>query len=729
MKRLLTLLLFIAALTLALVSCGDDDNGGNNNNGGGGGTERPDYGDATVILPGDDIDIIVADTKSMNSVGELQEALSALTGVEVEVYNSYAAEREREIIFGYLEDREISKKAYAMLERMEKDSYFHGRYLIYADSGDIAVAYDENTVSSLSALSYALEYLVADCRDGKGYMAYSQGIATRVTIDLIYEQEKIDEVMLAEKWLALEAVAGEEITEALKIYYSLYTDSMIDWLANLYAPGKMDADGGNWAGGFYGAPSGRDTDGFGPDITGTRQVLGLIESTGMLNNLGGDYGLVLPPEMKADIIYMVKSLQNKNGYFYHPQYTKEMMEDRGDTQRRGRDLSAAVTLLSKLGARPTYNTPSGVSGDGIDADGNFVGYAMTEPIDRDVASAVSAVISTSKAVATATDEYIASHENFAQYLAGININGNSYVVGNNFSAVTSQIRNASSKLGKCNDTSKPYYGKTLVDMLIEYLDTHIDPTTGMWETTTKFAATNGFMKCISVYNECKRAFPEPALALNGLFAGLLGDQVSRGNICDVYNIWVGISALRTNVQTYSNLTGDEKADIIKTIDDTFATKGAAAIINSYNKYLPYRHADGSFSDNVGSAVTHHNGLPVGLGLNEGDTNATAIATSVVGQIYSSFDLSKYKVPIYTESDWMRFCSIIMELSPVIKYSYLNDDIVETFSDCNAGAFEYGENTTFTSNGVSSATIELDGDNRYLRFEKTAKKNSGTHVSS
>ena len=735
MKKLFAIILTLLLVMLALASCngggssegGGAEGDGSGNEGGGnadGGNTDVDYGDATVILPGDDIDIIVADTKAMSLMSGFSEELGKLTGVNVEVYNSFAAERDREITFGYLEDRPLSVKAYAVLERMDRGSYFDGRYVIYAEGGDIAVAYDANDVSSLSALTYALDFLLEDATDGKGYMAYAKGIATMDTVDLIAEQEKIDEVLLTEKWEALRAVAGDEITDALKTYYTLYTDNMLLWLANLYAPGKMDAAGGNWVGGFYGAPSGRDTDGFGPDITCTRQVLGLLESTGMLDQLGGDYGLVLPKQIKEDIIYMVKSLQDKNGYFYHPQYTKEMMEARGDTQRRGRDLSAAITLLSKLGARPTYTTPTGVGGDGIDADGNYVGLALTSPLESTTAGAVSAALAASKVVATATDEYISSHANFAEYLAKININGNSYSVGNTLSAVTSQIRAASSKLGASTDTSAPYYGKTLVDMLIEFLDSHIDATTGMWENTTKFAATNGFMKCISVYNECKREFPMPALALNGLFGGLLGDQVSKGNICDVYNIWVGVAGLRSNVLNYSSLTGDEKAAIIKTIDDTFAEKGAEAILNSYKKYLPYRYDDGSFSDNVGSAAANLNGLPAGLGLAEGDTNATAIATAVVGQIYSSLGLSKYKVPLYTESDWMRFCETIMDLGPVIKYSYVNDDIVETFNDSDAGSFEYNESTTFTPNGVSSATIELDGSNRYLKFVKTAKNNSG-----
>ena len=724
MKKLFIVFICLTAILLAFTSC--DKNDGND--------EVVDYGEATVILEGTNIDIIVADSKTMSTVDKLKAELESLTGGDVTVYGSFAAERDNEIVVGYVEDREISRKAYMLLDRMEYESYFMGRYLIYAESGDIAIAYDENKVSSLSALNFALDYLIENHISDKEYAAFAKGVVDTDMIDLIAEQEKLDDDMVEEKWKELRAFVGDDITDALRTFYTLYNDSMVDWLANLYAPGKMDIEGGNWAGGFYGAPSGRDAMGFGPDITGTRQVLGLIESTGMLDNLGGDYGPLLPEKMREDIIYMVKSLQDPDGYFYHPQYDKVTMDARGDRQRRGRDLASAETLLEKLGARPTYTTPTGEAGDGFDADGNPVSAGKTTAsLCTGTGLAVSEVILASSVQAAATDEYISSHAKFAEYLAGLKINENSYGVGNTLSAVCSQVRAASSKLGASTDAAAPYYGKTLVDMLIDFLDSHIDETTGMWEPTTKFRATNGFMKCISVYNECKRAFPEPDKALTGLFEGLLGDQKTTGNICDVYNIWVGISGLRSNVKNFSSLSDAEKAALVKRIDNTFAEKGDEAILNSYEKYVPYRYEDGSFSDDVGIAATHHNGLPVGLGLAEGDTNATAIATAVVSQMYGALGIptgpepekENYKVPLYTESDWMRFCDIIMNLDPVIKYSYLEDDIEEDFEGYTPGAFKDSDTTEFVSNGVSNANIISSGANKYLEFNKTAKNNSGT----
>ena len=728
MKKLIALLLAMLVLVAALVSCDSDESSNENDDS----WKEKDYGEATVMGNWHKITIFIADSDAQLHSAPLQEKLTEWTGEKVNYMNSFAYPTNHDIIIGVIDDREISVKAHELLERMERESYFDARYLIYAEAGELAIAYDKNTVSNISVLEYAVKDLIDNYIEGKEYMAFAKGIVCSGTVDLIYEQELIDGAMLAEKWEALSKVADAEIVSALRQYYTLYTDSLIDWLANLYAPGKMDLKGGNWAGGFYGAPSGRDTQGFGPDITCTRQVLGLLESTGALDELPGGYGNHLPEKMKTDIVYMLKTLQDKDdGFFYHPQYDKETMLSLGDLQRRGRDLSAAITLFDNLGARPTYDTPTGMAGDGILPDEMLEGSlsALPDTLGGSTAMAVARVIYNggSKTTLTAsdpTDQMFASHAGFAAYLETVKINEESYVWGNQLNALASQIRTASSKLGKCTDTSSPWYGKTLVDMLIEFLNERIDPTTGMWEGVTTFRATNGFYKVISVYLGCKASFPMPQLAAEGLIAGLLGDQKSTGNICDVYNIWIGLSDIRSNVLLYSDLPADERAAVIEYIDSALERDGARAILNSYDKYLPYRYDDGSFSDNVGSAAANHNGLPVGLGLAEGDTNATSIAVGVVRNMYDAFDLADYKVPLYTESDWMRFIGIIMELDPVIKYSYLSDDVAQDFDSLDDGELESVDNITYSTGGVSKATIVTEGDNSYVKFNKFDINNSG-----
>jgi len=732
MKKIIMLMLvLLCCVSAVLVSCVSDEE------------EAPrvddswkeqDYGTSTVMGPWNKISIFVPSSKAMEQSEPLRDALQSWTGQEVSFLNGYAYPTNHDIVVGYFADRDISVRAYELLERMERESYFNARYLIYADSGEIAIAYDENEVSNLSALVYAVEYFVENLVTDKEYIAYGRGIIYSGTVDLIAEQELIDIETTAAAWARLEEVATPEIIAALQKYYSLYTDSLIDWLANLYAPGKMNLASGNWAGGFYGAPSGRDTGGFGPDITCTRQVLSLMEGTGALNNLDGGYGQNLPAKMREDIVYMLKTLQDPtDGFFYHPQYDKETMNAAGDLQRRGRDLSAASELFDNLGASPTYDTPTGKKGDGITADEMLAGGTSSVELGGRLTESlggaegkISAIVPASDTVLTSsvTDNMFASHDGFAAYLETVKINEESYVWGNTLNAIVTQIKAQSSKLGKCTDPASEWYDMTLVDMLFKFLDERIDPTTGMWEPVTTFRATNGFYKVISVYNACKRSFAKPQLAAEGLIAGLLGDQKSTGNICDVYNIWIGLSDLKSNVKNYSTLPKEERDAVVKYIDDALMRDGAEAILNSYNKYLPYRYEDGSFSDNVGEAAANHNGLPVGLGLPEGDTNATSIAVGVVSRIYSCYGWNNYKVPLYTESDWMRFISIIMELDPVIKYSYLSDDIEQNFDSISDGELETVDNITYMTGNVAKATVKTEGDNSYVEFNKFEINNSG-----
>ena len=344
----------IFALVTGLGSDGADKD--NSTTGGGLVYQDGDFGDAAVYTKVDKITVFIADSDAREHTEELRETLAEWTGQKVSMGSELTAATDCDIIVGYMESRRVSVNAYKLLDRvLPKESYFKGRYLIYVEDGQMAIAYDKNEASSLSALDYASRYLKENYIDGELYMAFGEGIVYYNTIDLIKEQENIDVGTVNAAWAKLEALKGREFTDALKQYYTLYLDSMVDWLANLYAPGLMDVEGGVWAGGFYGAPSGRDTAGFGPDITGTKQVLNLMANSGALNNLGGSWAYNIPESMRQELIYMIKSLQDPaDGRFYHPQYDKETMAALGDTQRSGRDLSAAIEMLNELGARPTY---------------------------------------------------------------------------------------------------------------------------------------------------------------------------------------------------------------------------------------------------------------------------------------------------------------------------------------------------------------------------------------
>lgn len=58
---------------------------------------------------------------------------------------------------------------------------------------------------------------------------------------------------------------------------------------------------------------------------------------------------------------MAKKLQAPNGFFYHPQWPKELVDSK--ISRRSRDLDRAELLLRSAGMKPTYDTPNGTAGD------------------------------------------------------------------------------------------------------------------------------------------------------------------------------------------------------------------------------------------------------------------------------------------------------------------------------------------------------------------------------
>ena len=179
--------------------------------------------------------------------------------------------------------------------------------------------------------------------------------------------EMIHENFMRERWRLLEEdlikrtshKTGKDITEALKEMHALITrGDVVSWFANLYDP---------VTGGFYYSNSARDNDGFLPDLESTRQVMSFFLGSGMADKFGGDIKSALPEWISDGFVKFVKKMQDVNGYFYHPQWSKE--ETDAHLPRLGRDLDWAVNLLGMCGAKPTYDTPNGIKGDGLLWDG------------------------------------------------------------------------------------------------------------------------------------------------------------------------------------------------------------------------------------------------------------------------------------------------------------------------------------------------------------------------
>lgn len=458
----------------------------------------------------------------------------------------------------------------------------------------------------------------------------------------MYQGREYDASWRECEWQRVERELGgderaRDIVEAFKELYTMYTDDLVEWYANLYDPNL---------GGYYCTTSGKENEGFLPDIESTVMALRFLENCGMLDHLGKDYRRAISDEMKEKLIRFAKRMQEPNGYFYNFLKTREQID--AAIPKRGRDLGWCTGILRELGSAPTYDTPNGYKGDGIDYLGNRV--VSTE--------AVSAA-EEKPAAAVNYPEYLENKETLLEYLnTSVDIVNKSYQAGNLLNATYSQY--------KARDKAMGWEGTSdsLCDTIINWLNERIDPVTGYWSPLPTFAGTNGYFKTIVLYNAWGYPYPEPEKAADSVLAGILGDEPSTGNICEVYNLWSALISTKANV---INCHPAETRDLILAkINDAMMNKGAAAIRNTYKKQSAYQMPDGAYAHNVNYCLTgHQGGIPVGLGLQEGDVDAIGKATNgIIGAMFDAYEIKK--VPIYHEREWKIYKSILDNAKPVYK---------------------------------------------------------------
>ncbi len=561
-----------------------------------------------------------------------------------------------------------------------------------------------------------------------------------IVYDEILAQEGRDDVYVAQKWAELEAVAGTELTDAFKTLYTLYGDDMSDWSASLFSKGFNDIADGQWAGGYYASTGGRDTVGIGPDVQCTEQMFRFILQSGMLDQIGGSVASNLPDWVGYQVVYFVKSLQSKsNGYFYHPQWGQTLTDQY--LSRRGRDLGWATSLLDRFDSAPTYDTPNGISGDGITADeyllslvnaglvdpsdvpDSFAEKYLTGTLSVSASSAVSRVILVDVVIEDSAGSdntgHLKSYVGFINYMLSTVIPGmsrNPYSMGNEISSIQSEIKTASGKLGGTAAAPTPYVytagdeantpgataadymqfdGMTMMEIAIHGLNKAINTEIGLWgqkseknPTGTEFLFTNGFMKAMAIYNDYGATYPYPVAAAKALMTGLLSDEPSTGNICEVYNVWTAIDRLQSNIKNYFDSDAIlEEIDGVKVtaemvnseINKVFAESAPEAVLNSYRKILGYKKEDGGFGHSYFTGTANHQGLTVSNGANVSDVDATCIgSTGLTREIFAALGLTKYTIPIFTLSDWMRYVSILEGADPVRKGT--QEDARLTFTD-------------------------------------------------
>lgn len=666
MKRKLLLIITVCALVLGLFSCNPSDDGNDTPNTPVGEKENLIYNSTTDISL-----IFMGDEVTDETASAVYNLLFPYVHTEyLHIYIDELPEKaEHEIIVGKT-DREISKRAYTYLERENYNELGDFGYLIYSDGSSVAIAYTEalnySTLNEI-VLNFAKEYFSEE-------LVLKKGIVKKEKLNLMSIFEEEDKARQDLQWANLEKKAGTEVMEAMKQLYKLYKPDVVDWFANLYehricictttdeqgnvvCQHPLDENGNPlcYNGGFYYSNSGRNTVGYLPDIESTNQALSFLESSGMLSSLGGRYATNVPDWMRNEIVAFVKGLQDETGYFYHPQWSKELHHQ--NPERMGRDLSWATSMLKNFGASPYYTTPGGaLQGVGKPSEAN-----LTSKLGSSSVSAVSKVVATA-----GLNAHLATPETFKAYLDSLHINTNSYSAGSVVGAQTTTIKEIDRKLAGITSGAGFDYRNNGVysKILFDWLEDNQNPENGLWDADSDYQACDGLFKIVNIYNDYGLAMSYPLEAALATIDAISSDEPVY-TVCNMYNAWANIGLIKNNLK---NNSSDKNAanELIATINAAIIEVAPEAIRITAQKTANFAIPDGSFSYLIGHSSETSTGMPTAvLYAYEGDVNATLICYGgLIGHINNALDTPK--VNTHGLADWYRFVNIVEENNPSIK---------------------------------------------------------------
>ena len=442
--------------------------------------------------------------------------------------------------------------------------------------------------------------------------------------EAILEQEKAAREAAYAK---VREMYGSEVVEALDAHLDMFGEDFYLWLAALYEKNATDLEGNLLGGAFYYSNSARDNDYYStsswgtkyyllPDLESTSQVLTFMTKSGMMQSVG--FTEALPEEMREQIISFARALQSsKDGYFYHPQWGTSI-----GTSRRSRDCSWGATILTRLGSRPYWNTPSGTSGIYGAPGASASSVSLTSPLSNSTAVAVSKVALAS-GVWTG-DAHLATVSAWESYLieTTANIKSDSYTIGNTLSSQNSQIKNRE-KLAISNGELQDTDGDGIAEG--GYIETfkrimdNLQCENGLWEETASYNAINGLMKIVGAYGNLGLAVNKADKAILAAIATIDEDS-NPDAITYVYNAWVATNSLLNNLTKYGNAAkAAELREQIKSNAYKMITATTAQVAK-------FKKADGSFGYTQSAVPYKSQGEIVAiLGTVEGDVNGGTIA--------------------------------------------------------------------------------------------------------
>ena len=408
-----------------------------------------------------------------------------------------------------------------------------------------------------------------------------------------------------------DVIADPAVRAAVKGFYEEFfePEKLIRWWAGLYDPA---------AGGFYYSDSARDNDGFLPDMESTYQILW------RLRDVVPDLPAFLGREITGKIVSFFQSKQDPaDGYFYHPQWTREV--SRKNVMRYTRDQDWAVFVLGWLGAAPLYPTALDRAANG--------GKETSSPEWQPNAASVRAYIT--DLLDTTSCEHWAN---------------------------------------RIETQATTFRATGTLDTVVDVLDERVNHDFGLWvkgydaatdrytnlagDCETPYGLYTNAYKIAKTYNIAGRRLPDALKTVeNGIKAICSRDPGIR--VTYLFNPWATLGNVRENLVRFG--TQEEVSAY-----DALIRRNVVEMIDALGASLGrYRSEDGSYSFlQAGSAPTIY-GTPVSLGVKEGDVNGNNLVVLLGTHISASIGLTDV-IPIFNENHAALFRELLDNASEIKK---------------------------------------------------------------
>ena len=647
MKRLLILLLIALTLT-SLASCeileALDSLAGGSSSSSEIEEEKKEEEESSKQTPGliygEDVTVAIVKAADDNSIN-INQFLSLMhkhTGKIALSLDDSSAFRGRQIVLGDTA-LEVSKTAKAKLEaEMAKalaDYEANGveiekldGCLVYSNGTAVALVWTDSWVAD-DAIVYFIENYLSEptliLEDGYTH----------------FEPFNKKEMILAAEKAARDAayakaleMYGSEVVAAIDAHLDLFGEDFYLWLAGLYEKSTTDLSGKVIGGGFYYSNSARDNTSYAgvkllPDLESTSQVLTFMQKSGMLQSV--TLIQALPEEMRQQIIDFARALQSStDGYFYHPQWGTSI-----NTSRRSRDCGWGATILTRLGVKPYWNTPSGTSGM-YGAPGSKASSALLLPVGSSTAQSASRLVLTANVWTGAS--HLATISAWESYLIDKtkNMASDSYTIGNTLSSQNSQIREREKlaiQNGELSDPDRDGIADGGYIRTIERILNEKQQDNGLWETSVSYNAINGLMKIAGIYSNLGLAMNNADKALLAAIS-TIDEDANPDHITYVYNAWSAVNSLLNNLAKHGN---KEKSDELRTM---IKEKACEMITATTAQVRKFKKSDGSFGYTQNIVPYKSQGeIAAVFGTVEGDVNGGTIAfTGIWGSMCSVLEI-------------------------------------------------------------------------------------------